>query len=399
MKLSLTLLFAAFSGVSAAFKTVAVSNDIKADSDLGMNLLSKARRLEQQEEQQEAEEEVSWVAGYSLKFQGCHHIQEWNADADDNNDVRIATRRLVRFRLCPSSSCSASKAAGCGSGYGDYVIDMGTFVQAYVEASRRKQEYDCEMYLNYQCDCEDDDGKGDDFDRDYCEYDCFNNAGMTDCVDRNPYEDDEQQKEEFNIDEYLECAGYEPPANEDDGGRRLEDAGDDEAQYYVGPYCAEQGGSIYLGLFSDDACTEFLDEQGGASTYKTLSGESLPYASTSIVGMECVSCLEQKDANGNDDANQDEDNVSEQCEEVYQAAGKCESSLPGGTVNEVNENACKYIEGIKIVRKDGIVDVSAARRNPVVTAFIVIFAMAFAALGFYVWYLRMRLGVKKNALI
>ena len=67
-------------------------------------------------------------------------------------------------------------------------------------------------------------------------------------------------------------------------------------------------------------------------------------------------------------------------------------------VSEKNTNACSFIEGIKIVRADGIITGS-ANPDPVMTAFIVIFAMAFAALGFYVWYLRTRLGVKKNTLL
>jgi len=40
-----------------------------------------------------------------------------------------------------------------------------------------------------------------------------------------------------------------------------------------------------------------------------------------------------------------------------------------------------------------------AHANAVTTAFIVIFAMAFFAMGFYVWYLRTRLNVKPDALL
>ena len=398
MKFSFGLLATVFSGAAAASagstNSLPVGSAITADSEIGMKVLSQARRLEQN-----GEEDITWVAGYSLKFQGCHHISQWNDYAEDEEDVKIATRRLIRFRLCPSSSCSASKAAGCTSGYGDYIVDMATFVDAYYEAKRRSIENDCENYLTYQCDCEDDDGKGDDFNREYCEYDCFSAAGKTDCIDRNPYEDDQQNQEEFRAEEYLECAAYEPPANDNNGRRKLEDGEENQAEYYIGPYCAEQGGAVYLGFFSDDSCTEFYDENAGATTYKELSGESLPYHSTSIVGMDCIDCLEQEDANGNDDGAADADNTNEQCEALYKAAGKCESNLPSGMVDEANENACKYLEGVKVTRMDGIVDVTASKKNNVVTAFIVIFAMAFAALGFYVWYLRTRLGVKKNALL
>ena len=65
------------------------------------------------EEGDDAEVDMfNWVSGYSVKFQGCHHIKQWNEAADGEEDVKISTSRLVRFRLCPSGSCSDSKAAG-----------------------------------------------------------------------------------------------------------------------------------------------------------------------------------------------------------------------------------------------------------------------------------------------
>jgi hypothetical protein len=391
MKFSLALFATYVAGVSA-IQRIPTDGSIKADSLLGSKLLSKARNLEQ-----DGAEEFSWVAGYSLKFQGCHHVKQWNADADDANDVKIATKRLVRFRLCPSDSCSAQKAGGCTGGYGDYVVDMNTYVDAYYEAKKNSDEQACEYYMTYNCDCEDDDGKGDDFDRDICEYDCFAAASMTNmCSDQNPYEDDEGEK--FEVENYMECAqleGYDQQ-DEDAEDRKLEEGEEDEDALYVGPYCAEQGGAIYLGVFNDDTCSEFADEYGGKTTFMELTGQALPYSSESLVGAECVSCVEQ---DNEDEENGDEDRVGEQCEQIYIAAGKCESNLPSGMVDEPNNGACTYMEGIKIARADGIMSVTFSKRNPVVTAFNVIFAMSFLALGFYVFYLRKRLGVKKNALL
>lgn len=395
MKFSLALFATFLSGV-ASLQRVPANGAITAESDLGMRLLSKARILDENNGDDAEAEEFSWVAGYSLKFQGCYHVQQWNDNADDANDVKISTKRLVRFRLCPSNSCLSTKAGGCTGGYGDYVLDMNTYVEAYYEAKQRQDEQECENYLNYNCDCDDDDGKGDDFDRDNCEYDCFAAAGMTDqCSDRNPYEDDEQA-EKFDAEKYMECAQLEGYDQEDEDERRLEDA-DAEDALYVGPYCSEQGGAIYLGLFNDDTCTEFADDYGGKTTFKELTGQALPFSSESIVGMDCLSCVEQQEEDEDNQA--DEDRVGEQCEQIYAQAGKCEENLPSGMVDEPNNGACNYMGGIKIARADGIMSVSNSKRNPVVTAFIVIFAMAFLALGFYVFYLRKRIGVKKNALL
>ena len=49
--------------------------EIKADSELGMRLLSEARELDG------SEWTHTWISGYSLKFEGCHHISQWNPEA------------------------------------------------------------------------------------------------------------------------------------------------------------------------------------------------------------------------------------------------------------------------------------------------------------------------------
>ena len=64
MKFSITLLLATVSPVVSARKDVDLSNtDMKADSKAGNRLLSKARRLDNN-----GDEVMTWVAGYSLKF-------------------------------------------------------------------------------------------------------------------------------------------------------------------------------------------------------------------------------------------------------------------------------------------------------------------------------------------
>eukprot|EP00543_Licmophora_paradoxa_P007039 CAMPEP_0202454766 /NCGR_PEP_ID=MMETSP1360-20130828/12419_1 /ASSEMBLY_ACC=CAM_ASM_000848 /TAXON_ID=515479 /ORGANISM="Licmophora paradoxa, Strain CCMP2313" /LENGTH=390 /DNA_ID=CAMNT_0049074171 /DNA_START=302 /DNA_END=1474 /DNA_ORIENTATION=+ len=359
--------------------------DVKADSKLGQTLLSKARKLEQ-----DAEVDFTWVAGFSIKFQGCHHISQWNGEADGDEDVKIATKRLVRFRLCPTGYCSKSDAGGCDSGYGDYIIDMNTYLEAYFQAVENNQQYMCEYMEKMSCGCDDDDGKDDGFDEDICLWDCYAAAGMAEiCMDKNPYNDDEEEEgEQFEVREYVECAEAKFEENDDNNRRKLEE---EEVQYFIGPYCAEQGGAIYLGLFTDDVCTVFADSYGGASTYKTLSyGESLPYSSSSVVGKECISCKEPEEVDENNDGNdeQDEDEVVEMCEEIYATAGKCESDLG---IDNANTAACNYMEGIKIVRKDGTVQVQSSKANKTASIFIGLFVVSFVLLAAYVYFLHTKL--------
>lgn len=360
-------------------------NNIKADSKLGNQLLSKARKLEQNDD----EIDFTWVAGYSIKFQGCHHISQWNAEAEGDEDVKIATKRLVRFRLCPTDYCTKADAGGCDSGYGDYIIDMNTYLEAYFQAVENNQQYMCEYMEKMSCGCDDDDAKDDGWDEEMCLWDCYAAAGMAEiCMDKNPYNDDEQdQGEQFEVREYVECAEAKFE-NNNNNGRKLEQ---EEAQYFVGPYCAEQGGAIYLGLFTDDVCTVFADDYGGASTYKTLSyGEVLPYSSSSVVGKECLSCKEPEEIDENNDGNDaaDEDEVVEMCEQIYATAGKCESNLG---IDDPNNAACNYMEGIKIVRKNGTVEIQSSKANKTASIFIGIFVVAFVLLAAYVYYLHTKL--------
>lgn len=258
---------------------------------------------------------------------------------------------------------------------------MDTFMESYFEAVREQSEYACDQYMNTVCNCDGDE---------YCQYDCFNAAEMYQCIERNPYQADEAEEEAFSVDNYMQCAELQIPNNE---RRRLDQ---EEVKYYVGPYCSNEGGQIFLGLFTDDTCTTMAS----GVTFYDLMGFNMPYDDTSIVDSACVSCLEPVEADEQNEGDaEDADAVLESCENIYSMSGKCEANLPSGMVSSPNNAACNYMEGIRIVRQDGIIDVGSSRPSAVATSFIVISAMAFVAMGFYVWYLRTRLGVKKDTLL
>lgn len=381
--------------------------EIQSDSILGRNLLSHARRIN---EDNNAASSMDWLTSYAVKFQGCHNIKMWNDNANNNqggdkSDVKISTTSLILFRLCPANSCSATKGAGCTAGYGDYVMDTSTFVQTYYEAARQATEYQCQLHLQNNCQCQQQEGEeeGEGNNQEMCEYDCFYNAKMAQCIENNPYEqqqEGEQQQEQFDAGDYLACKELEVQ-NNNNNGRSLND-NNEQVRYYVGPYCANQGGAVYLGLFTDDTCSTAASSD---VTFESLTGRTtgLPYSSTSLVDSSCLSCVEPANVdeqNENDQAVADA--VSDQCETLYGQAGKCESKLDltvASGLYELNEAACNYIQGIKIVRQDGIIISASPRPSAVATSFIVISAMAFCAMAFYVWYLRTRLGVKQNTLL
>jgi len=360
-------------------KALELPSSIKADSKLGLKLLSQARRLENADE----EVDMTWVIDYSIKFQGCHHVTQWNGEADGDEDVRIATKRLIRFRLCPANLCDSSSSSGCSSGYGDYIIDMNTYLEAYMMDLEELHEWTCEYYEMKVCDCDDDDNKDDGFDEDECLNTCYSKYGLDYCVE----EENDDDNEAFELEEYVECAQF-------DGGnnrRRL----NQEVEYFIGPYCSDQGGKIYLGMFTDDTCSSFADDYAGVVTYKDFTGESLPYSSESIVGMECIPCTpleEVEEDDGNQNQNDDGDvEVKEVCEQLYQTAGKCENNLG---IDDANYQACNYMEGIKVIRKDGVVDIASSGSSSA-AAFIGVFAVTTCLLGAYSYYLKTKIGTGK----
>lgn len=324
------------------------NGDIPIDSVVGQNLFNNARKLSNNYGQSQYsgnyqdvnydDIDTSYLAGYSIKFQGCHHVQQWNEDANGEDDIKIKTQRLVRFRLCPANACTAGATFGCDSNYGDYVVDMETFVGAYLTQMQ-------EQYMN-----------------------SASYGGNRELANG--------QSSNVNIANYMECAEMSNDAN----NRQLENGYyyNNGVSYYVGPYCAEQGGEIHLGVFLDDTCTVFADE--GLDAFKSMhNGIALPYSSQSLVSLQCMSCGGYG-------------TVNEMCSGIYKVAGKCETKM---SVYYPNESACSYISGIKIIREDGVIRTSATRKSKAASICIGVFLTVAVLLAGYVYYLRTKLGRAK----
>jgi len=382
---ALAALVATVSGKAVPQQKVIELKDIQVDSPLGNKVMENARRLD------DAEIDFTWVAGYSIKFQGCHHISQWNEEADGEEDVRIQTKRLVRFRLCPTGSCTTENAGGCSSGYGEYILDMNIFLQAYLEAQQEHNEWMCEYYLSVSG-CNGDDNRRR-LDEEMCLWTYLESISVDPytCIEQNPYNDDEAEEEAFEFADYMECAEANIE-NENGNNNNNQNENGEEIKYYMGPYCSDNGGAIYLGLFTDESCSIFADEYGGKETYYTLSGgKTMPFHATSVIDYDCISCIEPEDFNNDGNDNQDADEVIEFCEQIYAQAGKCETELASSGISTINTNACNYMEGIKIVRKNGVVQQNSSKANKTASIFIGIFVVAFVLLAAYVYYLKTKL--------
>jgi len=347
------------------------NGDIPLESAAGRKLVQNARRVqnngyyygnvEGQSQYNGDYSDVNWneidnsyIAGYSVKFQGCHHVQQWNDAADGEEDIKIMTQRLVRFRMCPADTCSSTSTKGCDSNYGDYLVDMETYVEAYMTQMQQQYMNNNQYYGN-------------------------NNGRVLNNNDN---------KYNMNFEDYLQCQEMEMDDGQRKRARELRELNnnygnqysynyndDDEVKYYVGPYCAEQGGEIRLGVFNDDTCTVAAD--GGAEMFQMVhNGMALPYSEQSIVNLGCLSCGGYGE-------------VNELCETLYEVAGKCETKM---SVYYPNESACSYIEGIKVIREDGVIRTSATRKSTAAAVTTGLFLTAALLLSGYVYYLRTKLG-------
>lgn len=321
--------------------------------------------------------DYSFVADYSIKFQGCHHVQQWNEYADDEDDVRVRTKRLVRFRLCESDSCSNSNSAGCSSKFGDYVVDMNTFVASYLQALENEEDSICQE-ASY--DCQEECGGNNDYDCMAACYDAYD-LSMCNYNDGNNYNNNQNGGNEFDPANYAACAMLE-------GGRRRLDQNNNynngnynnnnngDYDYYIGPYCADQGGEIRLGVFTDETCTTYASN--GESTFYSMMGYELPYSDDSLVSTRCFSCGQN---NGDGNGNQ----LKEFCQDIYDYSGKCETRMD---IGYPNESSCSYIEGIKIIREDGVIRTSSVKKSKAAAVCIGLFLTLAVLLAGYVYYLR-----------
>jgi hypothetical protein len=241
---------------------------------------------------------------------------------------------------------------------------MESFIAAWFEAKQAYQSFKCDYLATSVCQCAD----STDSDGGTCAYECFAGHKMLSTCMPNAAADDGS----FNLYNYMTCTA-------------LSDT------LYVGPYCASQGGAIYLGAFTDDTCTAFADSAGGRESYYGYKGSNLPYGQTNIIDMDCISCKEPSENNVDGDDADDSDDVAESCEAIYTPAGKCEAKLPYGTSMVPNNNACTYLTGIKAVRADGTIMTAEARANKTAAVFIGLFTVLFVLLSSYVYFLKTKL--------
>ena len=206
----------------------------KLSPEATRKLLRNARRLDEAEGDDAAEDENAFVAQYHLKFVSCDNKYSLT------NENGETTYGAAVLRLCPTdytmSDGDCSQAYGCKKGYGDFVVSIEDYVDAFFE----------------------------------------------DQADNMGWDDDK-----FDLNRFARCGEYEAEQNGDDDTYA-------NAQFFVGPTCNDEGDDIGLGIFSDQYCTQ----KSETSFYQVSNGWNLPYSDGGLASTECVDCLEYNEEDG-----------------------------------------------------------------------------------------------------
>ena len=249
------------------------------------------------------------LSAFSLRFEKCQYVKAFDDDLaeSDKFDTVLATKQFVVFQLCPSDQCN-DQCSNKNRVHGEYVVDIYDYLDATIANRQAAFEYMCDN-CNEFCN-----GNGD-----YCSG-CGKTCFEWESMATNGYVDASQ---------YTTCTKTDYVGENNDEG--------ENQNVYVGPMCSNNGKSIVIGVFADQYCWEPIldldpaDVLGSKLSYQLLDQVVSP---SDDANNECLSCLENSnDGNANDQA--DGDLVNEMCEDVYNAAAKCESiyGLETGFIN------------------------------------------------------------------
>lgn len=225
-------------------------------------------------------------SAYALSYHRCAAVQQFSDDMAAQEDSKgvLSTKQFAIFRFCPAATCEGdgdaqssiwadygtytskygdaaedggddeetfgggARSKGCSADYGEYMIELSTYLQIMSENTSEQAESYCsycekQFYETYK--------------------NCVNNGG---CRRDLKYEDYvvENQRELSNIcksendsggygdicngalDDITSITDYFECTEAGNGG------------VYLGPHCMEDGMTVTLGVYADEYCSEYI---------------------------------------------------------------------------------------------------------------------------------------------
>jgi len=294
------------------------------------------------------------VSSYSLKYAGCSAISTFSdamAEANDGVSSIFSSMSYVVFRLCPTETCSPSSVYGCSSDYGEYMVPMGDWLD--IISAYREEEF--ERYCQFCANCMANEG---------------NNRRRLDDGEAAAEEEEEEaaedEEEEHACQYYNACSTYQSVCNQ----RRLDNAVDvseyfectkveyNGNNYYAAPHCSSDKHTISIGLFKDQYCTQLIS-QSKANAYNSLGFDGS--AMMNFYKTDCIACKESDlPYQEVDEDAEDNNDVTEMCENLYTAAAKCNrhigsassESYQSSEQEDNSQTVCNYIGSVVSGRYD-----------------------------------------------
>jgi len=96
------------------------------------------------------EDGVFDLTARSFKYSGCAAIKSFDSDRAQENGNPMTVDTYAVFRLCPEDSCNKYSLTGCGKNYGEYVVEMSTYLEFMLEFYENHYGAYCEYC--YPCD-------------------------------------------------------------------------------------------------------------------------------------------------------------------------------------------------------------------------------------------------------
>jgi hypothetical protein len=336
MKFTIALSF--FAGIASANPFAARSAN-SAQAKYTAALMKNARRLADN-----VEYEVD-ITGYAVKFEKCQFIKAYDDDlADDqDSDTVLGVKRFVIFRLCPDNSCST-----CSSNYGEYMVDLDSYLEATVEWAKQNEEEMCNTCA--ECPADDADAAdADAADAEAADADAeadadggrrrkLVTADCSTCAEECEKIANMEANGFIDATEFLQCQLIYDPAD------------DSKTALYAGPVCASSGSKINIGVFTDQYCY-VADESKSIDDYLVDGDGSKVQLShgllKTVYSGTCISCANEEEDDGKNQAN-------DMCQALYEDAAKCQAihGMEGGFYDGYENQAaqesvvCDFIKSV-----------------------------------------------------
>jgi hypothetical protein len=260
---------------------------------------------------------------YALKYVGCQSIKSFSDDLaeDKGSNSVLALNKFVIFRFCESSLCSSYSKYGCSQDYGEYLIDLETYLG--IMATYHYARYD-----EYCATC----------------ISCMKGAnnlwienGSNATDDATNATDDAYSGNAthaaFTCEYYDACHNYKSACSR---------YGKSTTQYedyftcsqfkvgnnigYLGPHCTSDGKTISIGIFDDENCVNYI---GDIVDLQQFTGMTFDKQGMALYDDgKCISCLERDEFSlYSDSSSTGGEGVYELCSVLFEVGGKCNRYL------------------------------------------------------------------------